>query len=265
MLQDWFKECATHYLRRILEAETVGSSDRSCDSCHLSCELFSCMDCLHQQLLCGPCISRRHATQPSHRFKKWNGSFFERVPLSAAGYRFHLGHGGAPCDLGHDRNFTLGDTNGIQELVVRFCRHPGRGDAANQLLSARIYPCSDERPESGFTFNVLRDFHLMATEAKVSTQRYYNVLVRHSNNAFPHRVDNRYREFYRVARQWDHLQDLRRGGCFSVATGPTTRGDLALRCPACPRLNFNYVPSDVDMATRSAFQGGLKLRQSHRY
>lgn len=240
------EQCGTHYLRRILEAESVGSDDRTCDGCHQAHRLFDCIDCLHQRVLCGPCLSKAHRSLPTHRFRVWTGTCFERVPASVAGYRFHLGHGGAPCDYGHDRTFTLGDVNGIHSIVVRFCRHPGRGDAAHQLLAARIFPCSDERPESGFTFSVLRNFYLLATEGKVSTQRYYNVLVRHSNNAFPHLVPDRYREFSRVARQWDHLQDLRRAGVFSVDPSLSTRGDLVLRCPACPRLNVNYQISDVD-------------------
>lgn len=245
-MQDWMNTCAPHYLRRIIESEDIGSEERACDTCRLQGTMYDCTDCLHQPVLCGPCLCRAHRTLPTHRFRQWTGSFFQRVSSKAAGYTFHLGHGGMPCDYGRDKDFTLGDTNGIYVLKVRFCRHPGRGDAANQLLRAHIFPCSDERPESGFTFGLLKNFYLLATEAKVPTQRYYNVLVRHSSNAFPHLVPDRYREFSRVARQWDHLQDLRRAGVFTTAINAATRGDLALRCPACPRLDFNYTVGDID-------------------
>ncbi|KAF8594544.1 hypothetical protein BDV93DRAFT_458810, partial [Ceratobasidium sp. AG-I] len=213
-MQDWVTQCGTHYLRRILEAEHVGSDDRTCDTCQVAGDIYDCIDCLHQQILCGICLARTHRSLPTHRFRHWTGKYFNRVSSTAAGYKFHLGHGGEPCNYGHDRILTLGDLNGIHKVMVRYCRHPGRGDSAHQLLTARIFPCSDTLPASGFTFNVLRNFHLLATEAKVSTQRYYNVLVRHTNNAFPHLVPDRYREFYRVARQWDHLQNLRRAACF---------------------------------------------------
>lgn len=157
MMMDWFNQCGTHYLKRILESESIGSKDRTCDGCQQPGQMFDCVDCLHQQVLCGICISRVHRRQPTHRFRRWTGEYFERVPSAAAGYRFHLGHGGLPCDYGYDRSFTLGDTNGIHTVAVRYCRHPGRGDAAHQLLAARIFPCSDARPASGFTFTVLRD------------------------------------------------------------------------------------------------------------
>ncbi|KAF8593035.1 hypothetical protein BDV93DRAFT_422934, partial [Ceratobasidium sp. AG-I] len=216
-----------------------------CDRCEVVDDMYNCGDCLHHVLLCKSCLFTEHAMLPSHRFRKWTGTHFERVRLDLIGFVFHLGHGGRPCTLGHNRKFTLGDVNGIHELHIRFCRCPGHASGSVQLLRARIYPCSDERPESGFTFNMLRDYHLSFAEAKLSSQRYYNVRVHHSNTVFPLRVDDRYREFGRVARQWAHLQDLKRAGQFVISEQPPVAGDLALRCPACPRLNFNYVAQDA--------------------
>ncbi|KAF8595704.1 hypothetical protein BDV93DRAFT_456246, partial [Ceratobasidium sp. AG-I] len=82
--------------------------------------------------------------------------------------------------------WTLGDLNRIHKVMVRYCQHPGQGDTAHQLLTTCIFPCSDMLPASGFTFNVLQNPHLLATKAKGSTQQYFNVLVRHTNNAFPY-------------------------------------------------------------------------------
>lgn len=246
MTQDWLEHCAQRYLHNILETEALDSgNDRTCDQCHAPGDIFSCVDCLHQQVICRECLCVGHRKLPTHRFKKWTGAHFARISSNDIGYVFHLGHGGAECTLGRNRKFTLGDVNGIHKITIRVCHCPGRNGAAAQLMRARVYPCSDQRPESGFTFNVLKDFHLSFTEAKVSTQRYFNVLVRHTDNAFPDRVDDRYREFSRVCRQWAHLQDLKRAGKITTATFPASDGDLALRCPACPRLNFNYIASDV--------------------
>ncbi|KAF8598845.1 hypothetical protein BDV93DRAFT_450480, partial [Ceratobasidium sp. AG-I] len=74
-----------------------------------------------------------------------------------------------------------------------------------------------------------------------------------TNNTFPHLVPDQYRKFYRVARQWDHLQDPRRTACFTVDLSPLNRGDLVLRCPACPRLNTNYLPTDIDEDKRHRY------------
>jgi hypothetical protein len=66
-------------------------------------------------------------------------------------------------------------------------------------------------PQS-FSFQLLRLVFLLFAEAKVSGQRYYNVMVRQTNNSFPHLVPDQYREFLRVQRQWAHVQDLKRAG-----------------------------------------------------
>ncbi|KAG8682153.1 hypothetical protein FRC08_015153, partial [Ceratobasidium sp. 394] len=98
---------------------------------------------------------------------------------------------------------------------------------------------------SGFTFGVLQAFSLLAGEAKLSAQRYYNVLVSLTNPAAPEVVPDRYREFTRVSREWQHLQDLKRSGSLAVQPSKQPAGDLAIRCPACPQPNVNYIPADV--------------------
>lgn len=187
----------------------------------------------------------QHVNLPCHRFQQWNGDFFQDVTSADIGYVFNLGHGGRHCASATQRSFTLGDTNGLHVIQMRFCRHPGRGDFARQLLKAGIFPCSDIQPASGFTFSLLRQFHLLSTEAKLSSQRYYNVLCALTNNIFPHLVPPRYKEFMRVQRQWELLQDLKRAAQDVVVDTTNSSGDLALRCPACPRLGINYEKEDV--------------------
>lgn len=263
MLNEWLEHCADRYLQFILDTEALDSGmDRTCDQCQAAGDILGCLDCLHHQALCRDCLLLSHQKLPSHRFKQWTGTHFARVESNTIGYVFHLGHGGHPCTLGRNRIFSLGDVNGIHKITIRVCHCPGRGSAAAQLLRARIYPCSDQRPESGFTYNVLKDFHLSFTEAKVSTQRYFNVLVRHTNNAFPARVDDRYREFTRVCRQWAYLHDLKHSGRLTNVAQNTFDGDLALRCPACPRLNFNYLPHEVNPSTRCAILNPMYLHNS---
>lgn len=49
----------------------------------------------------------------------------------------------------------------------------------------------------------------------------------------------------RVCRQWDYLQDLKWAGLETVERNPA-EGDLALRCPACPREGVNFFLEDVN-------------------
>lgn len=245
MSQDWLKGCAQQYLDRILLRETVEDLPALCQDCNAPSPTFVCRDCLNNLLLCSACIRERHQYFPCHRFREWKGHHFVDCDSSQLGIILHLGHGGHECNLGKTCTFTLGDITGIHTLNIRFCRHPGSADSPRQLLDAQIFPCSDKRPKSGFTFTLLRKFHYLGTEAKLSSQRYYNVLVCQTNAAFPSQVPDRYREFMRTARQWDHLQDLKRAGTVDVMKLPDHPGDLALRCPACPREGVNFYIQDV--------------------
>jgi hypothetical protein len=252
MMQEWTQDCASHYLARILSNESANVKSPICHRCHTNAPVYRCMDCFHPTLLCACCLNAAHSSMPTHRFRQWNGSCFEKVDSHATGYIFHLGHNGDPCNMGDNRRFTLGDVTGLHSVTIRFCRHAGGGDHARQLLNAQIFPCSDKFPASGFSFQLLRLVFLLFAEAKISGQRYYNVMVRQTNNSFPHLVPDRYREFLRVQRQWAHIQDLKRAGSAEVFQNNGPAGDLALRCPACPRRDFNYVESDVTADTRCA-------------
>ncbi|KAG9097601.1 hypothetical protein FS749_005932 [Ceratobasidium sp. UAMH 11750] len=115
-----------------------------------------------------------------------------------------------------------------------------------QLLNARMFPCSDERPSSAFTFTVLRTFHLAATDGKMSGGRFYALLSHLTTSTFPDSVPDRYREFMRVARQWMWLKTKQRAGDLHTNESQA----LALRCPACPRIGINFIDQDVDHSNR---------------
>jgi hypothetical protein len=246
MSQDWISRCAETYHNRILYTESVSAFNSECLDCNSRCPKYKCQDCTHHTLLCSSCLLERHAVLPTHCFREWNGTSFTTLSTQALGYVFHLGHQGKPCNLGDTRNFTLGDSTGLHEIAVRFCHHTGHPDQVQQLLDAQVFPCSDKRPQSGFTFSVLRKFHLFATEAKLSSQRFYNVLVYLTHSFTLDKAPDRYREFMRAWRQWEHLQDLRRSGHDTVNTPRTSDGDLALCCPACPREKVNFLASDIN-------------------
>jgi hypothetical protein len=204
--------------------------------------------------LCRECLLAVHQRIPTHRFRCWTGSHFTSVTVRELGLVFHLGHAGNRCDLGQDQTFLLCDTNGFHELTVRYCRHPGHGDAARQLLESQIYPSSDQWPATGFTFQVLQLYSLLESEGKLATKRFYNTLVYQTNAVFPQRVRDRYRELLRVSRQWIHLDDLKHAySATPIGQETPQKGSLGLRCPCCPRLGINFEKEDVVALDRWVF------------
>ncbi|KAG8747683.1 hypothetical protein FRC12_014020 [Ceratobasidium sp. 428] len=254
MLTDWSSKAIKAQLINLLAHETPSNGDSICDSCRLTVPaLYSCQDCFTNGSLCAQCLCARHQTEPAHRFRIWNGKSFSKIDSSSAGYVFHLGHGGRLCNMGKEQNFVLGHTNGIHTIRIRFCKHPGHASPGRQLMQARIYPCSEYQPASGFSYSLLRQFSLLASESKLSAQRYWDTLVSMTNAAHPEKVPNRYRELLRVIRQWDHLQDVKRVDSEHYGVSEDPVPDLALRCLACPNPNVNYLPDDVTPETQHLF------------
>ncbi|KAG8795061.1 hypothetical protein FRC12_018357 [Ceratobasidium sp. 428] len=246
MMSDWVNLSAQLYLDSIIATKAHTVSSQRCDACSLAtADLTSCCDCSHARVLCAVCLVNTHVALPGHRFRQKAGNHLEDVPSWQTGLVLYLGHSGRPCDLGTEQMFTLGDTTGIHQVKVRFCRHIGHASPAVQLLDARIYPCSETRPSSGFTFGCLRLFHLLAAEAKLSAEQFWNVLCYQTSAIAPDLVPDRYREFLRVTRQWQFLQSVKRAGKKTVKPDPSGDPDLALRCPACPIQNVNFLASSV--------------------
>lgn len=253
MMHEWTAVTGKHYLRRMIANEAVPKDGPHCQVCKADQGLYRCRDCQHAQLQCKACLHSSHRNLPSHRVRRWNGRFFQDDSLKKAGCILDLGHDGLPCCLGQVKDFILVDVNGIHEINVRFCLHTGSGGHARQLLRARIFPASEEFPATGFTFGLLKQFSLLSAIAKVPAEAFYNVLVYQTNPCYPNQVPNRYRELMRVFRQWQHLTDLKRAGKTSLHAQSDARGNLALRCPACPRPLVNYDPALVLAGIRSVY------------
>jgi hypothetical protein len=246
MLQDWLNFSKKPYLLHTLRSESLSQQGSVCISCDQENKaLIQCRDCLHQWAQCADCLLGRHTLLPTHRFRRWTGTHFANISSSALGYVFHLGHAGRACDMGFEHALVIGDITGLHTVNVRFCRHPGRSGQSKQLLDANIFPCSEERPQTGFTFNVLQLFSLMSTESKLSAQRFYNILACQTNPVFPQEVPDRYREFMRASREWQWLQVVKRSGVNPDLPLGSPGGDLALCCPACPRDGFNFERRNV--------------------
>lgn len=153
--------------------------------------LYRCEECFLCPTLCRQCIAATHIQHPFHHIQLWTGNYFSRSSLSVVGFSLPLGHNGHPCPnraSGLGRMTTVVHTNGIHKLRVEYCYcTAGRSDAL-QLVDARLFPATMERPETVFTFTVLKNLHLHGLTSKKSTYDYFNALKRLTDNAFPQNV-----------------------------------------------------------------------------
>lgn len=249
MLKDWLGTWAERYLAELYRLHSPPLDEGcSCTSDASLPALFKCSDCLSSVPCCQRCIVRNHSLVPTHRIQQWNGTHWAAVILKDLGHQLHLGGHSRPCRLGVTTDLTVGDLNGFHEIRVVYCGCPHAPDHAFQLLQSHIYPCSEALPSSGFTFALLRQFHLASTEAKVPAKAFFMVVQRQTNNVYPHKGPDRYRELLRASRGWMFLSDQKRAGIASERVSPTN--DVALVCPACPRLDINYTLADILEAQR---------------
>ena len=162
-----------------------------------------------------------------------------------------LGHGAdrSACSNPVSRtSFTVVDLNGHHIVALEFCgcdKAGVAGDHAQQLLRHRLYPATDIDPNTAFTFSLLEHYHIQSLQGKISMYDYYTSLERLTDNTGTRRMSDRYRAFMRVAAQWRHLKRLKRSGRGHDPDGVdgTQAGELAVRCPACPRPNINLPPN----------------------
>ncbi|KAJ7754410.1 hypothetical protein B0H14DRAFT_3096699 [Mycena olivaceomarginata] len=90
----------------------------------------------------------------------------------------------------------------------------------------------------------------MAVGAKTTMYDYYQTLVKLTSNDGTKPPD-RYQVFLRICQEYWHLMMLKRGGRGHDAGGAcaTQSGELAVRCPACPRPGVN-LPDGWENATK---------------
>lgn len=251
MLATWLLNNGSFYLRSLFNHELppAANSQCPCRSGNTHKPIYKCRDCFNSQYECQDCIVRRHQQLPCHRVRRWNGRFLERVALIDLGCVLALGEHQQPCRDASEREILVGSMQGFHRIKVSYSRcaksvnYPSE---VQQLLHAGLFPCSDDRPSTAFSFDALRINHLASTEGKISGGRLYAILVSITNSAQPHLVDDRYREFLRTSRQWMMLQTHKRSGTFDLAHP----AQLVLRCPACPRMGLNFMPADVNDQNR---------------
>jgi hypothetical protein len=217
-MRDWLS-VRKEYLRCIFSLEgPIG--DRRCSGCGIGDGSWRCLDCLSRPLFCISCCRQAHSLLPFHRVERWTGSHFTPAWLQDVGVAIHLGHQGKPCpsvaefnvygyedDWEDEEEFSplpehipqppgsldsngnpimvITDRSGIHHIGVKGCSCPNAKTLDFQLLEMGIYPASQKRPKTGFTFSVLDDYLIDNRECKVTALRYFSKLRRVTNNAFP--------------------------------------------------------------------------------
>ncbi|KAF5325617.1 hypothetical protein D9611_000333 [Ephemerocybe angulata] len=279
------------YLAIMLEGEAIPNKLK-CLLCGKRPITFRCLECIGPSYLCTACCESAHHSHPFHRIERWRGSSFEPSWLWSTGVVIHLGHNGAACPsqspTDHrgnavplpytppDEDVTYGASppgsrtlngnpiiiivhiNGIHHLPISECKCVGADPFAFQLLRAGLYPSTEERPRSVFTFQLLDYYLTEILESRTPTHSFYAKLRRLTNEPFPGSVPDRYRELLRVGRQWRHLKELASFG-FASSPGHPQAGELALFCAACPQPGINLPRGWQDDSRKWLFTRGLVM------
>lgn len=98
-----------------------------------------------------------------------------------------LGHSGHACaaPLPSHKKFIVMEVNGFHLVNIDFCGCGLGAPPYVQLLRARLFPASPDRPRTAFTFNVLAMFHELTLQGKTNAYDFYRTILRETDNSKP--------------------------------------------------------------------------------
>jgi hypothetical protein len=81
-------------------------------------------------------------------------------------------------------DFRVFDISGIHHVSVDFCdcRTGGIVHTRTQLLRARWFPATFNRPKTAFTFDCLDTFHLLTLQGKMPLYDFYHTVLHKTDN-----------------------------------------------------------------------------------
>ncbi|KAJ7724201.1 hypothetical protein B0H16DRAFT_1736802 [Mycena metata] len=188
---------------------------------------------------------------PSHGTTKiLSTAYIAGFTQASLGLRVQLGHQVSErCEAperGH-KDFVVLHTNGIHEVQVDFCGAGCKnavqaGPPEVQLLRARWFPATHDKPRSCATIDLLDQFREATLQAKTTMYDAYRALERLTNNTGVKPPD-RYHEWIRMCREHAYLELLIQAGRLvaydSSGAAGTKSGECAVQCPACLRPGVN--------------------------
>nr|GAT50649.1 predicted protein [Mycena chlorophos] len=261
-LRLWTLQYRDEFLRTLLWHDGRGDDDRFCTRCNVEGHpaTYRCDDCLCQRLLCKGCCVEVHGQLSLHNIQasfpftsilflnkkqEWNGHFFSKISLKQLGLRIQLGHresnAHCPRPVAARDGFIVMHDNGIHKVALAYCGCPDAEAEYLQLLRSRFFPATTGRPQTCATFACLDRFNAFSLKPKTNGFDFYDTLERLTDGA-GEKPPDRYRMLLWMAREWRHLLLLKRGGRFGYLSNEaenTVPGELAIRCPACPRPGVN--------------------------
>ena len=114
--------------------------------------------------------------------------FFEETTLTALGLVIQLGHEvGDTCNHpSHLHDLMVFNLSGVHHLVVRYCGCSNMGESIpkdTQILRARWFPATTDRPSTAFTFNLLGYFHNLQNRNKCNPYNFYHTIIQQTDAA----------------------------------------------------------------------------------
>lgn len=173
------------------EADELISKGKECSvpECK-SIATIRCLECGAAGPLCEPCAKAAHKHQYYHRLDRWTGDHFESVELYDLGFIIYLGHRDDPCPniptKDEPTKFVLTHSNGVHNAQIHYC-HCGVDTSGPQLqflqlISSGFWPSTITRPATAFSEAFMKMWHLDWTISHKSSQDYFRVFTRLTNN-----------------------------------------------------------------------------------
>ncbi|TFK81877.1 hypothetical protein K466DRAFT_578390 [Polyporus arcularius HHB13444] len=205
---------------------------------------YRCVECDCSAPRCKTCMCDAHQHAWFHYIEAWTGEYFKRYDLVSLGLVIHLGHRGQRCphlsDHTEPSNMVVVHTNGVHNCRIHYCHCPDYPDHVSQLLRARVWPHTLDSPHTTFTVALLRAWHQLWLNAKISGLHFMRAIARYTDNAFPADVKDRTREFRLVSRVFGHLTMAKRAGKYHKLVVPNRDpNDLCTPCFQCSSPGFN--------------------------
>jgi len=159
------------------------------------------------------------------------------------GLKVQLNHASMYCEnpIPCHASMLILHTNGIHEVAIQYCGCTRLIPQHLQLLRCPLYPASQIVMKTCATFELLCQLHMLSFTTKALMYDFYRALEKLTINTGINCPKSRYRALMRMNLQWRHLKMLKWAGRANVPDGvaSTQPGDLAIRCPSCPRPNVN--------------------------
>ena len=163
--------------------------------CGRGLRLVKCHDCFQYPASCRQCFMDTHHRTPFHWALTWDSEkgHARKQDYSAVWSdeaSIQLGHvdDKRHCRGAQSNCFIIVHTNGVHSTKLRFCECLNAPDRITQLMRARLFPATTSKPETAFSFAMLKDFSMHNIQSKCGAFDFMLSLRRLSDNVFPDKI-----------------------------------------------------------------------------